>query len=108
ASATGVAFLLSAMNARLRDIGVAVPLLMQLWMFATPVIYPLSVVPARIRPLYQLNPMVGVIENFRRVLLQGAPPDFYTLGIAAGVATTLLVGSYLYFKWTDATMADYI
>ena len=107
-SVTGVAFLFSATNARLRDIGVAVPLLMQLWMFATPVIYPLSVVPASIRPLYQLNPMVGVIENFRRVILYGVPPDFHSLGIAAAVATILLVGSYLYFKWMDATMADYI
>jgi lipopolysaccharide transport system permease protein len=107
-AATGTAFLLSATNARLRDIGVAVPLLMQLWMFATPVIYPLSVVPARLRPFYQLNPMVGVIENFRRVLLRGAPPDFQSLAVAAAVSVVLLVASYLYFKWMDATMADFI
>ncbi|MEO6239476.1 MAG: ABC transporter permease [Vicinamibacterales bacterium] len=107
-SATGTAFLLSAANARVRDIGVAVPLLMQLWLFATPVIYPLSVVPAGLRPFYQLNPMVGVIENFRRVLLRGAPPDVHSLAIAAVVSFVLLVASYLYFKWMDATMADYL
>jgi lipopolysaccharide transport system permease protein len=107
-AATGTAFVFSATNARARDIGVAVPLLMQLWMFATPVIYPLSVVPARFRGLYQLNPMVGVIENFRRVILRGEPPDFNSLAIAAVVSIVLLVVAYLYFKWMDATMADYI
>ena len=91
AAATGTAFILSAANARLRDIGVAVPLLMQLWMFATPVIYPLSVVPAGLRPFYELNPMVGVIENFRQVLLRGEPPDFRSLGIATAISLVLLV-----------------
>jgi lipopolysaccharide transport system permease protein len=108
AAATGTAFLLSATNARLRDIGVAVPLLIQLWMFATPVLYPLSVVPARLRPFYQLNPMVGVIENFRQVLLRGVPPDFHSLGTSAAISLVLLIASYLYFKWMDATMADFI
>ena len=107
-SAIGMAFLFSATQTRFRDIGVAVPLLMQLWLFATPVIYPLSVVPARIRPIYQLNPMVGVIENFRHVILLGAPPDVQSFAISAVTSVVLFVCSYLYFKWMDATMADFI
>jgi len=87
------------------------PLLLQLWMFATPVIYPLSALgnmPAILRTLYSLNPMVGVIENFRRVVLQGAPPDFASLGLAAVVSLLLLPAGYIYFKHTEATMADII
>lgn len=98
----------SATQVRFRDIGVAVPLLLQLWMFATPVVYPLSAVPARFRSLYVLNPMVGTIENFRRVVLQGASPDFYTLYLSAAASVLLLVVSYMYFKHVEATVADLV
>ena len=84
------------------------PLLLQLWMFTTPVVYPLSAVPQRFRGLYALNPLVGVIENFRRVVLQGVEPDFRSLAISAIVAAILLPLTYLYFKRVEATMADVI
>jgi len=103
-----ISLLLSATQVRIRDIGVAVPLLLQLWMFATPVIYPLSAVPLRLRPYYLLNPMVGVIENFRQVILHGEPPEFRSLLTAAVVSIVLLLVSYLYFKRVEATMADII
>ena len=106
--ATACSLFLSATQVRFRDIGVAMPLLLQLWMFATPVVYPLSAVPQRLRTFYALNPMVGVIENFRRVVLQGVPPDFYSLWISVAVAAVLLPLSYLYFKHVEATMADII
>ncbi|HEY0077658.1 MAG TPA: ABC transporter permease [Pyrinomonadaceae bacterium] len=106
--ATASAFFFSATQVRFRDIGVAMPLLLQLWMFATPVVYPLAAVPARFRPLYQLNPMAGIIENFRRVLLEAAPPDFASLGLSAGVALVLLAASYVYFKHVEATIADIV
>jgi len=93
---------------RFRDIGVAMPLLLQLWMFATPVVYPLSAVPQRFRGWYVLNPLVGVIENFRRVVLQGVAPDSQSLAISAIVAAILLPLTYLYFKHVEATMADVI
>jgi len=105
---TAMVHILSATQVRFRDIGVAMPLLLQLWMFATPVVYPLSAVPVRFRSLYVLNPMVGTIENFRRVVLQGVAPDFYTLGISAGVSVLLLILSYVYFKHVEATVADLI
>lgn len=111
---SAASLLLSVLQVRFRDIGVGMPLLLQLWMFATPVIYPLSAVmnspklPGWFKTLYNLNPMVGVIENFRRVVLQGVPPDFTSLGLAAGVSLVLLPLAYIYFKRTEATMADVI
>jgi lipopolysaccharide transport system permease protein len=108
ALATAFSLFLSAMQVRFRDIGVAMPLLLQLWMFTTPVVYPLSAVPQRFRSLYALNPLVGAIENFRRVVLQGVEPDFHSLAISAIVAAILLPLAYLYFKRVEATMADVI
>jgi lipopolysaccharide transport system permease protein len=105
---TAMAFLFSATQVRFRDIGVAMPLLLQLWMFATPVVYPLSAVPKRLLPVYSLNPMVGLIESFRQVMLYGAVPDFRLLGIAAFVSIVLLVASYIYFKRVESTVADII
>lgn len=106
--ATAFSLVFSVIQVRFRDVGVAMPLLLQLWMFAVPVVYPLSAVPERLRGFYALNPLVGVIENFRRVMLQGVPPDLYSLGISALVAAVLLPAAYLYFKRVEATMADII
>lgn len=108
AIATAFSLFLSAMQVRFRDIGVAMPLLLQLWMFSTPVVYPLSAVPQRFRGWYVLNPLVGVIENFRRVVLQGVEPDYQSLAISAVAAAVLLPLAYLYFKRIEATMADII
>lgn len=105
--ALAMSFLFSATQVRFRDVGVAVPLLLQVWLFATPVIYPLSAVPDRLRPFYMWNPMVGIIENFRQVILKGAAPEMNSLVISAALAVILLVVSYLYFKWVEATMADF-
>ena len=69
ATALGVGLWLAALNVRYRDIRYTVPFLTQIWMFATPVAYASSLVPLRWRPLYALNPMVGVIEGFRWALL---------------------------------------
>lgn len=97
----------SATQVRFRDIGVAVPLLLQVWLFATPVIYPLSAVPEHLRQFYELNPMVGVIEGFRQVILKGTAPDATSLLLSAAISIVLLVFSYLYFKRVEATMADF-
>jgi lipopolysaccharide transport system permease protein len=108
---TAVSLFLGALNVRFRDIGVAMPLLLQLWMYATPVVYPMSALhklPPLWQTLYQLNPMVGVIESFRRVVLQGVAPDWPSFGIATAITLLLLPASYLYFKHREATMADVI
>lgn len=104
----GAALALSAAQVRFRDIGVALPLFLQLWMFATPVVYPLSAVPARFQPFFKLNPLGGLIENFRRVVLEGGAPDFRELALAAGLSLALFALAYIYFKHVDATMADII
>jgi lipopolysaccharide transport system permease protein len=106
--ATAMSLLFSATQVRFRDIGVAMPLLMQLWMFASPVVYPLSAVPGWLRPFYMLNPMAGIIESFRRVMLQREPPDFISLGVALVASLLLLMASYVYFKRVEATIADVI
>ena len=93
---------------RHRDYGLGLPLLFPVWMFATPVVYPLTAVPPRLRSIYVLNPMVGIIENFRRTLLQGAPLDNRSLAIAAAVSVILFPISYVYFKHVEATIADVI
>jgi homopolymeric O-antigen transport system permease protein len=98
----------SATQVRFRDVGVALGLLLQIWMFASPVVYPLSAVPQRIRPFYELNPLVGIIENFRRVLLQGISPDFRSLAISAVISIVLLIAAYVYFKRVEATIADIV
>lgn len=104
--ALAVSLVLSAIQVRFRDIGMGMPLMLQVWMFATPVVYTLTAVPDRWRALYMLNPMVGVIENFRRVLLHGMPPDFTSLGMAAATSAVLFVAAFLYFKRVEATIAD--
>jgi lipopolysaccharide transport system permease protein len=106
--ALAMSLLLSATQVRFRDIGVAVPLLLQLWLFATPVIYPLSSVPERFRSIYSLNPMVGVIEGFRQISLRGAEPEYSSLITAAVISVVLLCLSYVYFKHLESTMADII
>jgi len=105
---TAVSLFFSATQVRFRDIGVAMPLLLQLWMFATPVVYPLSAVPARIRNIYDLNPMVGFIEGFRQVMLSRQPPNPNLLAVAGLVSLVLLVFSYIYFKRVEANVADVI
>lgn len=106
--ATAFSLVFSVVQVRFRDVGVAMPLLLQIWMFASPVVYPLSAVPLRLRGWYALNPLVGVIENFRRVVLQGVAPDFYSLGVSTAFAVVVLPLAYLYFKKVEATMADII
>ncbi len=105
---TATALLLSATQVRFRDIGVAMPLLLQLWMFATPVVYPLEQVPQRFRGLYVLNPMVGVVDGFRRAVILGEAPDLRLLALSAGVSLLLLPAAYVYFKRVEATVADVI
>jgi lipopolysaccharide transport system permease protein len=103
-----LALFLSVLQVRMRDIGLAIPLLMQIWMFATPVVYPLSTVPARLRFYYDLNPLAGTIESFRRVLLQGKPPEYASFMEASVISLVLLPLAYLFFKYREASMADYI
>lgn len=102
----GVCFFASALNVYYRDVKYALPVLIQLWMYATPIIYPMSLVPDRLLTFYLLNPMTGIIESYRNVLVKGLPPDHFYLGVAAAGAVVLFVLGYLYFKRIEMTFAD--
>jgi len=97
---------LAPLNARYRDIGYTIPFLTQLWFFASPVTYPLSLVPQKWRLLYGLNPMVGVIEGFRWALLGHQSPDFAVTAVSIIVVVALLVTGIVFFKWMERTLAD--
>jgi len=104
----GICFFASALNVYYRDVKHALPLLVQLWMYASPIIYPMSLVPDRLKTFYLLNPMAGIMDGYRNVLVKGLPPDLFYVGIAAAGAIILLVLGYLYFKRIEMTFADVI
>jgi lipopolysaccharide transport system permease protein len=106
--ALAVMLVLAAVQVRFRDVGVALPVIVQLWMFASPVIYPLSVVPLRWRWWYDLNPMTGIIAAFRDALLQRPIGDVRALQAAIVVSAVVLPIAYAFFKRAEATMADVI
>lgn len=103
-----VSLVLAAVHVRFRDIGVALPVLVQVLMFASPVIYPLSLVPEAWRSWYLLNPMAGIVSSFRDILLHQGAPDPHPLLIACLVTAVALPAAYLFFKRAEATMADVI
>ncbi len=104
----GVILLGSALNVFFRDIRFIIPLLIQIWMYATPIVYPAALIPDWLRPFYNLNPMVGIIESYRAVLLLGLPPVWPTLGLGIIVSTVLLVVGYFFFKRVEPMFADII
>ncbi len=104
----GIVLFLSAINVFYRDVRYALPLFIQLLMYACPIIYPISIVPAGIKPFYMLNPMAPIIDGYRRVLIQAKPPDFCYLGIATLVSLLIFYLGYKYFKKMENTFADII
>lgn len=107
-TALAVGLWLSALNVRYRDVGHTIPFLTQLWMFASPVAYPVGLIPERWRLLYSLNPMAGVIEGFRWALLGKESPDFGVIVVSAVMVLALLIPGIVYFKYTERTFADVI
>ncbi|HET6419161.1 MAG TPA: ABC transporter permease [Geobacteraceae bacterium] len=98
----------SAINVRYRDVGHTIPFLVQVWLYASPVAYPVSIVPERWRMLYSLNPMAGVIEGFRWALLGRKTPDFEVMAVSSAAVLLLLLGGIVYFKKMERTFADVI
>jgi lipopolysaccharide transport system permease protein len=107
-TAFGVSLWLAAFNVLYRDVRYVLPFLTQLWMFATPIIYPVSVVPDSWRLLYSLNPMVGVVEGFRWALLGNTSGMDAMFGLSALVVASVLGGGILYFQSVQQTFADVI
>lgn len=105
--ALGLGMWTSALNVKYRDVGLALPVFIQLWMFVSPVVYPLTLVPERWRLLYSLNPLVGIIEGFRAALF-GKSFNWPALGISTIVTLALLLYAGFVFKRREKTFADII
>ncbi len=99
---------LSALNVRYRDIRYTIPFLTQLWMYASPIAYPVSLIPEKWRLLYSLNPLAGVVEGFRWALLGKESPDFSIMAVSAVVVLVVLLGGLVYFKKMAQTFPDVI
>jgi len=104
----GVVLIGSAGLVFYRDIRFLVPLGLQLWLYASPVIYPASMIPAQWQWLYQLNPMVGILEGYRAILLHGQLPSLSSLVAATLISFVLLIVGYAWFKRVEPTFADLI
>ncbi len=105
--ALGVGMWLSALNVKYRDVRFALPFLVQLWMFVSPVIYPASFLPARFRWLLWLNPMTGIIEGYRSALF-GRAFNWIALAVSAGITLILLVYASYSFRRMEKTFADIV
>jgi lipopolysaccharide transport system permease protein len=107
-AALALCLYLSALNVKYRDVGHAIPFLVQFWMYASPVVYSVNLIPQRWRLLYSLNPMVGVIEGFRWALLGKERPEFAAIAVSTLTVLALLFGGLVYFRRTERTFADII
>jgi lipopolysaccharide transport system permease protein len=107
-TALAVGLWLSALNVRYRDVGHTIPFLIQIWMFCSPVVYPVSMIPEKYRLLYGLNPMAGVIEGFRWALLGKASPDFSVMAVSGIAVLAILAGGLFFFKNMEQTFADVV
>lgn len=106
--ALGVGMMFAAMNVKYRDVQHVLPFIVQLWLFVSPIIYPMSMIPERWRPVLALNPLTGIIEAFRACVVPSQPFDFHLLGISLVVTTVIFVGSAVYFRHTARSFADII
>ena len=106
--ALSVVCLLAAAHVNFRDVGHGLPLVFQIWMFATPVAYPLSLIPEWFRPIYMLNPMATIIDGYRQAILHGRPPDLTALGITMGCVLLFGLVAFSVFKKAERTFADVI
>ena len=107
-TALAVGLWLSALNVEYRDVRYVIPFLTQLWVFASPVGYKSSQVPAEWRALYGLNPMAGVIEGFRWAMLGEAAPSLAMMSVSTLVVIVLLITGLFYFRRMEKTFADLI
>ncbi len=108
ATALGVSFWFSALHVQYRDVKHLIPFIAQFWMFATPVVYPASLIPGRWRILYSLNPMVGVVEGFRWALFgTGEAPDL-TIGVSIAAVVVVFVSGLFVFRRMEKTFADIV
>lgn len=107
-SAVGVGMILATLNAKYRDIRYTISFIIQFWMFATPIVYPASMISEKHQLIYALNPMVGVVEGFRSVLLGTTEFPTEMVLVSAVVSTILFIVGLFYFKQMERYLADII
>jgi lipopolysaccharide transport system permease protein len=107
-TALGLSLFTSAMNAKYRDVGHAIPFVIQIWMYLSPIVYPVSLVPERWRWIYGLNPMAGVIEGFRWALLGRTAPDPIVMAESLVVLVLVIIAGLVYFRQMERQFADII
>lgn len=107
-SAGGVGMFLAALNAKYRDIRYTIPFLVQLWMFASPIVYPATLVPEKYHLIYAVNPMVGIIEGFRSALLGTVAFPYEMVLISAVVSLIIFITGLIYYKQMESYFADII
>ena len=105
---SAVALFLSSVQVRFRDAAAALPLILQIGVFLTPVVYPVDLIPARFQRLYLLNPVASLVESFRRVIAHGSTPDIRMLMTSGAITLCCLLFAYAYFKAKESTMSDVI
>lgn len=106
--ALAIGLWLAPLNVRFRDVKHTLPFLIQVWMYASPIVYPLSMVPQQWQWAYSLNPMVGVIEGFRWAVFGEGHPNFAALGISGVIIAFLLLGGLVFFRRMERSFADTI
>jgi lipopolysaccharide transport system permease protein len=113
----GLSLITSALNVSFRDLAPVVTLGLQIWLFVTPITYPLSTVRAAVErgsdyswlwPVYILNPMVGIIDSFRATVAHGQAPDWGLFGLSTAMSVIILAVAYVYFKSAERVFADII
>jgi lipopolysaccharide transport system permease protein len=107
-TALGMGFWLSALNVEYRDVRHTVPFLIQFWLFASPIAYPSSAVPAKWRMLYGLNPIAGVVEGFRWALLGTHNAPGLTVLVSSAMVVLLVFSGLIYFRHVEKTFADVV
>lgn len=108
ATVLGVGLWLAALNSLYRDVHFLAPFLIQVWMFLSPVVYPATLVPARWRWLYGLNPMAGVIEGFRWSLTGRGQPPTLLLAVSASAVLVVMAGGLAFFRRIEGVIADVV
>ncbi|HET7321922.1 MAG TPA: ABC transporter permease [Longimicrobiaceae bacterium] len=105
-TAAGMGCWLSALNIQYRDVKYVIPFLVQVWMYASPIVYPMSMVPEKYRAIYALNPMAGVVEGFRSALLGTNAVAWSTIGVSLTAGLVLFLSGAAYFRRTERIFAD--
>ena len=104
----GFTFATSALNVFYRDVNPVVQIALQLWLYLTPVAYPIAAISPRFRPLFVLNPLSAIVEGFRSSLVFGRAPEWPLVGVSAAITIALFTAAFVTFKRLDKYFADVI